>query len=48
MLNFYRQFELPEEIDSDRIGAELRHGVLTLRLPKKEKAKPRKIEVSVS
>jgi len=48
LLNFYRQFELPEEIDADRIGAELKHGVLTLQLPKKEKAKPRKIDVSVA
>lgn len=48
LLNFYRQFELPEEVDADKIGAELKHGVLTLQLPKKEKAKPRKIDVSVA
>lgn len=43
--NFFRQFELPDEVDPDRISADLAHGVLTLRLPKKEAAKPRKIEV---
>ncbi len=48
LLNFYRQFELPEAVDSERISAELKHGVLTLRLPKKERAKPRRIEVSIA
>jgi HSP20 family molecular chaperone IbpA len=33
--------------DSDKIRAELKHGVLALHLPKKEKAKPRQIQVSV-
>jgi HSP20 family molecular chaperone IbpA len=47
LLNFYRQFELPEEVDPDKIGAELKHGVLSLHLPKKKKAMPRSIEVSV-
>ena len=45
--NFFRQFELGEEVDQERIHAELKHGVLTLRLPKVEKAKPRQIEVKV-
>jgi HSP20 family molecular chaperone IbpA len=48
LLHFYRQFELPEEVDPDRISAELKNGVLTLRLPKREKAKPRRVEVRVS
>jgi HSP20 family molecular chaperone IbpA len=48
LLNFYRQFELPDEVDAEQIGAELKHGVLTLRLPKKEKAKPRKVEVRIA
>ncbi len=48
LLNFFRQFELSDEVNVDGIRAELKHGVLTLNLPKKEKAKPRKIDVSVS
>jgi len=48
LLNFYRQFELPEAVDADRISAQLKHGILALHLPKKEKAKPRQIAVQVS
>lgn len=48
LLNFYRQFELPDEVDAEKIRAELKQGVLTLELPKKEKAKPRKIAVKVA
>jgi HSP20 family protein len=47
LLHFYRQFELPEEVDAEKIGAEIKHSVLTLCLPKKEKTKPRRIDVSV-
>lgn len=42
---FERTFRLPEEVDADNIRADFRHGVLTLTLPKKEVAKPRRIEV---
>jgi len=47
LANFFRQFQLSEEVDQDKISAELRHGVLTLQLPRAEKAKPRKVEIKV-
>jgi HSP20 family protein len=45
LANFFRQFELNDKVDQSKISAELKHGVLTLSLPKAEEAKPRKIEV---
>ena len=44
--NYARSFRLSNAIDRDKIGAELKDGVLSLTLPKAEKAKPRTIQVS--
>ncbi len=44
--NYYREFVLTENIDDSKIRATLRNGVLELELPKKEQAKPKRIEVS--
>jgi HSP20 family protein len=43
--NYARNFELSSKIDQERITADLRDGVITLVLPKAEKAKSRKIKV---
>lgn len=43
--DFYRVFQIGETIDPDKIEAEVKDGVLTLRLPKTEQAVPRKITV---
>ena len=43
--DYYRAFEVSERIDAGRISAEYSDGVLSLRLPKTEKARARKIEV---
>lgn len=43
--SFTRSFALPKTVSSDTIEANLDAGVLTVRLPKRQEAKPRKIEV---
>ncbi len=45
--NYYRQFELSEDVDQEKITAELKHGVLKIHLPKAERVKPKRIEVKV-
>lgn len=40
-----RVLKLPEEVDAERVTAELKHGVLRLDLPRAERHKPRSIQV---
>ena len=45
---FSRMVELPQYVDSDKVTAEFKHGVLTVTLPKRKEAKARRIEVKAS
>lgn len=45
LANYFRQFQLSDKVDETTISAELKHGVLTIRLSKAEEAKPRQITV---
>jgi HSP20 family protein len=45
---YRRVFSLSSELDSSKIDAQLRDGVLNLRIPKHPHAQPRRIEVKVA
>ena len=44
---FSRSFSLPPTVDAGKVSADYRGGVLTVRLPMREEAKPRQIQVKV-
>lgn len=48
LARFRRVFTLSKELDTEKVSAELSHGVLTLRIPKVAHAQPRRIEVKVA
>jgi HSP20 family protein len=45
---FSRSFSLPRTVDSAKVAADYKNGVLTVRLPLREEAKPRQIKVDVA
>jgi len=45
--SFSRSFTLPVSVDEGQIAASYKDGVLTIRLPRREEAKPKQISVSV-
>ena len=46
--SFLRSFDLPANVDDTKAKADFKEGVLTLTLPKSEKAKPKSVEVTVT
>jgi HSP20 family protein len=45
---FYRSFSLPNTVDASKVSADYRNGVLTVKLPFREEAKPRTINIDVA
>ena len=44
---FSRSFTLPNTVDPSRISAAYKDGILTIRLPQREEAKPKQIDVNI-
>lgn len=45
---FSRSLQLPEDVDGSKSSASYRNGILTVRIPKREEAKPRQITVQAA
>ena len=45
---YYRSFNLPENVQTDKINAEFKEGQLTISVPKAEEVKPKEIEIKVN
>jgi HSP20 family protein len=45
---FHRSFTLPTTVDTSKVAADYKNGVLTVKLPFREEAKPRSINVEVA
>ncbi len=45
---FARYFSLPDTVDTEKVKADYKSGVLTVTLPKKEAAKPRTVKIQVN
>src|SRR5579864_1094686 len=45
--SFMRSFAVPTSVDTEKVSADYKNGVLTVTLPKKEAAKPKQVKVAV-
>ncbi|HEY3755827.1 MAG TPA: Hsp20/alpha crystallin family protein [Opitutaceae bacterium] len=46
--SFSRSLTIPEHVQTDKVSARYEDGVLTVTLPKREEAKPRKVSVAIN
>jgi HSP20 family protein len=44
---FVRSFAVPSTVDTEKVAADYKNGVLTITLPRKESARPRQVKVTV-
>jgi len=44
--SYYRAFQIGEEFDKDKVNAKLENGLLEVRIPKREEAKPKRIAIN--
>lgn len=44
---FVRSFALPSTVDTEKVQADYKNGVLTITIPRKEAAKPRQVKVAI-
>jgi HSP20 family protein len=47
-VSFSRVVGIPDEVQADKVSASYENGILTVTLPRKEEAKPKKVNVSVN
>lgn len=45
--NFLRSFALPDDVDSQKIRADYKEGVLNIHIPKSENAKPKSLQIPI-
>jgi HSP20 family protein len=46
--DFVRSFAIPQTVDTEKVAADYKNGLLTISLPKKDAAKPRQVKVAVT
>jgi len=48
LLHLKLKFSIPESLDDEKVIADISNGIMTMRVPKAETVKPRKIEIKVA